>query len=335
MQFIDRLRQYVWLFVLWFIVVGVGVIGAFWEYYQEKPTLPTTAPSAQVNELPQVPYLALDRVATPPAYTAQSVWIFDRESRSILYEDQSQEATSVASLAKLMTALVSYENFSLDDGVPIGSASAAIGNRAKFLSRDVFSVYDLLHALLIFSANDSAEALSQAFPGGMTQFVQAMNARADVLGLAQTHFQNPSGLDHVEQYSSAHDIGKLADTVLEIPLLAEIVSQPVKQIQERVTGRRDTVYTTNSLLYRSPQYRGVKTGTTELAGESLVVRILPPEDAEDLLNNSTASAFPARLKYDFIVVLLGSTDRFTDAELLGDWAIETFSTLQLQNMDSF
>ncbi|MCD8484138.1 serine hydrolase [Candidatus Woesebacteria bacterium] len=278
MESLQRLRQYLWLFLLWFVVVGIGVIGSFWEYCQEKNLPVTVAPAAETLLTPEITLPALDSVATPPAYTAQSVWLYDRNSGSVLYEDNAHTATSVASLAKLMTALVSYEEFSLDDSVPIGTSAAALGNRAKFFSSDVFSVYDLLHAMLIFSANDAAEALSRAYPGDMDAFVQAMNARAASLGLTNTQFSNPSGLDHSNQYSTAADIGRIANTVLEIPLLSQIVSQPVQQIREQRTGRIDTVYTTNALLYRHPRYRGMKTGTTEMAGESLVVRIVPPED---------------------------------------------------------
>lgn len=333
MQVVERLRQYIWLFVLWFVVVGLGIIGAFWEYYREISILPPSVPKENLQVASEPKYIALDAIATPPAYSARSVWLYDRNSGSILYQDTAEEATSVASLAKLMTALVSYESFSLDAAIPIGSSSAAIGNRAKFLSRDIFSVYDLLHAMLIFSANDAAEALSRAYPGGMENFVVAMNERAQELGLMHTHFQNPSGLDHTDQYSSAADIGHLADTVLEIPLLSEIVSQPVKQIREKTTGRIDTIYTTNALLYRSPQYRGVKTGTTELAGESLVVRVLPPEEV--VAANATVAADLQTGMYDFILVLLGSEDRFADAQALTQWAENTLHTLELQNPQLF
>lgn len=314
-----RLQRLAWLLVVLFLFFGVAVFFVFTQYAKDffQPSVlhfPNEAPA---------PRLHLREEATPKV-SAQAYWLYDRKSGSLLAEKNSQTATSVASLAKLMTAYTAYESYVLNDEVRIGSASAVLGNRAKFLSRDVFTVGDLLKAMLIFSANDAAQALAQFHPGGEEGFVEQMNVRSQELGLNSTHFDNSHGIDSPGQYSTAQDIGHLALAVLEIPFLEETVAMPLAVVREQQTGRLDTVYTTNSLLHRSPAIQGMKTGTTELAGESLVIR------AEFDPTSATKSAFFARTAsdsahllhqppLDLVLVILGSQDRYLDATNLLRW----------------
>lgn len=263
---------------------------------------------------PQVPesvwQLEVDPTATPPAVTARSYWLYERNSKSILASSEAEVATSVASLAKLMTAYVSYDTYSLNTPLTVGSASAVEGNRAKFLPQDQYRVYELLQALLIFSANDAAETLAQNHPQGRAAFVEIMNQTAQELHLPQTHFENPTGLDGREQRSSAQDLGRLTDLLLTIPTMSQIVSKSAATIPEYKTGRQTMVYSTNALLAHDPRYQGVKTGTTDLAGESLIIRFIDPV--------ATSSATPQGT--DLLLVILGSTQRFLDAQALIRWA---------------
>src|SRR5690349_18262725 len=111
-----RLQRFAWFFVLWFLIVGAGVIFVFAQYTKEFFTLPFV-PEQEKTSTPQ---LILE--AEPPKVSARSLWLFDRQSGSLLYDYNAQTATSVASLAKLMTAYASYESYSLDDEVRVGSA---------------------------------------------------------------------------------------------------------------------------------------------------------------------------------------------------------------------
>lgn len=319
---LSRLQQFSWLFVLWFAVAGLGLIGGFMQFWKLQ-----NQPIPVPREEPVLPQRVFSiSPETIPSHTARSLWIFDRKSRSLLYEENAQTATSVASLAKLMTALVAYESYDVEAKLPVGSASAVLGNRAKFFPRDTFLVSDLLRAMLIFSANDAAQSLAQAHPQGDKGFVAAMNAKAADLKLRNSSFANSYGIDDPLQYSSAEDIGRIADTVLEIPLLADIVSQTTATLREQNTGRLDTVYTTNALLYKHPKYRGMKTGTTALAGESLVVRVVDDNLASvsATLKTATASGLLDRPEsLDLILVILGSEDRFADAQKLTTWIEST------------
>jgi hypothetical protein len=160
---------------------------------------------------------------------------------------------------------------------------------------EVLTVRDLLYGLLLPSGNDAAVALAEHVAGSEDAFVKLMNEAAAVLGLAETHFANSHGLDDSEQRSSAADLLKLAEADLAFPLFAEIVAQP----SAYAAGR--SLVNTNQLLgiYRGAD--GVKTGTTTAAGECLV-----------------ASA--TRGGHRLLAVVLGSTDRYGDAEKLFDYS---------------
>lgn len=305
---LQNIQRLGWLLLLWFTVVGLGMVGGFVEFARRIPPPPVALAMATPTPIYE-PALKIDNQLPPPNYSAREVWILERTTGSVLYADRSQEATAVASLAKLMTALVAYENYDLQSELPIGRAAGVVGNRAKFLSRDRFSVADLLRAMLVFSANDAAQALANGLGESDEPFIGLMNHTAADLGLRNTHFVNSFGLDDPLQYSSAEDIGQLADSVLSVPFLEDIVSQEKVVVKERQTGRLDTIYTTNSLLKLGPQYRGVKTGTTEQAGESLVVRYVTEGEngAEPL---------------DLLLVILGSQDRFTEAKSLVNWILQ-------------
>jgi D-alanyl-D-alanine carboxypeptidase len=316
-----RLQRFAWFFVLWFLIVGAGVVFVFAQYTREFFTLPFLPAQEKVVQ----PQLVLG--VEPPRVSARSLWLYDRQSGSLLYEYNAQTATSVASLAKLMTAYASYESYSLADEVRVGSAAAVLGNRAKFLPRDVFTVADLLKAMLIFSANDAAQALAQAHPGGVEGFVWNMNERAKDLGLRSTHFDNSYGIDSPGQYSTAEDLGKLTLALLNVPFFEETVSLATAPVRELRTGRVDTVYTTNTLLYRSSAIKGVKTGTTELAGESLIIRgKFEPGSATSSAFFAQTASEAAQLTLqppaDFVLVILGSQDRYSDATKLLQWAAQ-------------
>lgn len=304
----SRMRPYIGSFlILVLIAVLSGVNGLYQAWSRERNT--NSSPFLDTFSVVET-QLEIDPDATAPATTAQAYWMYERNTKSVLAAHNAETATAVASLAKLMTAYVSYDTYDLDTVVPVGSASAVEGNRAKFYASDEYRVYDLLQALLIFSANDAAESLAQAYPGGREEFVKAMNQAAQDLGMENTSFENPTGLDGPEQFSSPADLGILADAILQFPTVSQVVSRQVTTIFENNTKRPTVVYSTNALLSRDPRYQGVKTGTTDLAGQSLIVRYVDP--------TATSAATPRGT--DILLVLLGSQERFSDAENLIKWA---------------
>ena len=175
-------------------------------------TLAVVAPTPESWEKPlavaPIRQYTLATTEAKPRLSAHSVWIYDRKTKETLLEQEAQVATAPASLVKMMTALVAFDRFDLDQPVTIGSAAGILGIRAKFLPQDQFVVRDLLTTMLMFSANDAGEALAQA-TASPTSFIEDMNFKAEQFGLEHTHFTNVTGLDDPAQFSTAQDLGRL------------------------------------------------------------------------------------------------------------------------------
>jgi D-alanyl-D-alanine carboxypeptidase len=184
----------------------------------------------------------------------------------VLLQRAADERVPIASITKLMTVLVTREHTKLDDVVTVERQAAEVGESSAHLEAgEHFTVRELIEAALIQSANDAAVALaSHVGHGSIPAFVAMMNAKARSLGLTETHFQNPDGLDAAGHYSSARDVTTLAQTVMRDPFVRSVVRKRVAHI----TGR--TLHTWNDLLGRFPGLIGVKTGHTDAAGWSEV-----------------------------------------------------------------
>jgi D-alanyl-D-alanine carboxypeptidase (penicillin-binding protein 5/6) len=175
----------------------------------------------------------------------------------------------IASITKLMTVLVTLEHARLDDVVTVSRRTSQVGeSRISLRPGERIVVRDLIEAALIQSANDAAWALAEHVGGGsVPRFVELMNAKARALGLAQTHFANPSGLDAAGNYSSARDVTRLALVAMRKPFVRATV-----RLRTGVAAGRPLA-TWNDLLGRFPGLIGVKTGHTALAGWSQVAAV--------------------------------------------------------------
>jgi D-alanyl-D-alanine carboxypeptidase (penicillin-binding protein 5/6) len=314
MDFLNRLSRFRLILFLWLGVITVGFFGMLLQF---QKTLSFSPPETSIITeliLPPQPSYFLDSKYPAPQLTSRSVWIYDRSTEKLLYELNAEAATAPASLVKMMTALVAYENLSLEEAVTIGSAVKVDGNRAKFLPQDSFTVRDLLRAMLLFSANDASEALANA-TASPSAFIAKMNAKAQQFQLQHTTFTNVTGLDDPKQYSSAAELGIIANELLDIPFLAETVALSTAQVHELTTGRIDTIYTTNNMLYKGEEFQGVKTGTTSGAGQNLIFRL---HDTWPIISASDSATLTDR-DLDLVVVILGSQDRYSDAQKLVNW----------------
>ncbi len=168
----------------------------------------------------------------------------------------------IASITKLMTALVVLEHAKPSDEVRVNARSSTVGESSINLAPgERLTVRDLLAAALIQSANDSAFALAAHVGGNVPDFVEMMNAKAAELGLENTHFVRPDGLDVPGHYSSADDVLMLAQAAMQKPLIRKLV----RKRTEAIAGGR-TLHTWNDLLGRYRGLYGVKTGHTDDAG---------------------------------------------------------------------
>ena len=195
--------------------------------------------------------------------------IYDRASGRILYEKNGNKQTPMASTTKIMTAIVVLENANLTDVVTISSKAAGTGgSRLGLKKNDKITVNDLLYGLMLRSGNDAAIALAIHVGGGVEGFAEMMNNKAKELGLVNSHFVVPHGLDNDGHYTTAYELAKIADYALNIDKFKEIVSTRNTTIY--INGYAKAINNTNQLLGSVSGVYGVKTGFTNGAGRCLV-----------------------------------------------------------------
>jgi serine-type D-Ala-D-Ala carboxypeptidase (penicillin-binding protein 5/6) len=240
-----------------------------------------------------------DGVAPPVAAPAAAV--LDRETGALLWSRESETPRAMASLTKLMTAVVALER---------SDPSRVLEVRAEDLGGDPaesrmglipgarLSLIELLHGLLISSGNDAAQVISREVGGDREAFVGWMNEKAGALGLDETRFANPTGLDAPGHQSSVRDLAVLADYALRYPLIKQ-VTQTAHHTARDSAGRPYALTSTNQLTL-SGEARGVKTGRTPAAGECLIA--LEEVGGREILS-----------------VVLASPDRFAETKTLFSW----------------
>ena len=195
--------------------------------------------------------------------------IYDRASGRILYEKNGNKQTPMASTTKIMTAIVVLENANLTDVVTINSKAAGTGgSRLGLKKNDKITVNDLLYGLMLRSGNDAAIALATHVGGSVEGFAEMMNNKAKELGLVNSHFVVPHGLDNDGHYTTAYELAKIADYALNIDKFKEIVSTRNTTIY--INGYAKAINNTNQLLGSVSGVYGVKTGFTNGAGRCLV-----------------------------------------------------------------
>jgi serine-type D-Ala-D-Ala carboxypeptidase (penicillin-binding protein 5/6) len=183
----------------------------------------------------------------------------------VLLAHDPRQRVPIASITKLMTVLLTLQHARLNDVVTVTSAAASVGeSSANLRPGEKLTVRDLLEAALIQSANDAADALADFVGhGDRARFVAMMNARARRLGLRDTHYVRPDGLDAAGHFSSARDVTFLARVLMHYPVVRQIVRRRTAAI-----AGGQPLHTWNDLLYSYPGIYGVKTGHTSAAGWS-------------------------------------------------------------------
>ena len=215
--------------------------------------------------------LAISLLFTPRAYAAgtdnaaRAAIVVHPETGAVLYEKNADERLGIASTTKIMTALVVLEHCALDEPVEILPEYTAVEGSSMYLrAGETYTVEELLYGMMLHSGNDAALTLAISISGSEAAFVRQMNLRARALGLTQTHFANPHGLDSGENYSTALDLAHLAQAALQNAQLRAVVSTKTAVCAGR------TLTNHNKLLWRYDGCIGVKTGYTRHAGRILV-----------------------------------------------------------------
>jgi D-alanyl-D-alanine carboxypeptidase (penicillin-binding protein 5/6) len=210
--------------------------------------------------------------ATPdsaqPETSAKAVVLMERETGTLLYGDHADEELELASVTKVMTMLLTVEaidsgKLRLDDLITTSAYAASMGGSQVFLEEgEQMTVDDLLKAVAVASGNDAAVALAEAVGGSETAFVDAMNDRAQELGMTHTHFVNCNGLPAEGHYSSAYDIALMSRALLSHDLIRDYTSIWMDTLRDGAFGLANT----NKLLRTYAGTTGLKTGSTDAAG---------------------------------------------------------------------
>ena len=201
--------------------------------------------------------------------SAKSAVLYEPETKTIIFEKNADERLPMASTTKIMTALVAIERENLDKKIVVDERAVGVeGSSAYLKAGEIFTLKDLLFALMLQSANDAAEAIAYAIAGSVNAYAELMNQKASALGLTNTNFTNPHGLDDQEHYTTAKDLAIIAAAALEYPEFREIVSTKTKKIEKNGISRLFVNH--NKLLSRYDGCIGVKTGFTKKSGRCLV-----------------------------------------------------------------
>lgn len=199
------------------------------------------------------------------AISAQRAIVMDAQTGRVLYEKCADERGLIASTTKIMTALVVCEQCNVLDRMSIPKEAVGIEGSSMYLREgEVLTIQELLYGLMLHSGNDAAVALAIYCGGTVEGFVELMNDKAHRLGLSDTHFENPNGLDSPGHYSTARDLAVLTAYAMNNPIFAKTVSAKTMKVGGRSLRNH------NKLLWQLEGADGVKTGFTRAAGRILV-----------------------------------------------------------------
>ena len=246
--------------------------------------------------------------AVGPTVSARAYVVQNAATGEVLAAERVRLQVPIASITKLMTVLVALDHAAPDDPIVVSKAAAnVVGSQAGLYAGQVFTVRELIGAALVPSANDAADALADGVSNGRRRlFVGWMNGKARALGMTDTRFVRPEGLDAPGQLSSARDVAILAEAAMRQPLVRSTVLLPAIEIG----GRR--LLSRNDLLRTFPGILGVKTGTTDRAGWSQV-------------------AAARRDAVTVYAVALGSANRGArnrDVAALLNWGLDRYRTIR-------
>jgi serine-type D-Ala-D-Ala carboxypeptidase (penicillin-binding protein 5/6) len=230
---------------------------------------PRRAPAALIAVLAAAVLSAPAAAAPPPEVGAPAAVVVDAHTGEPIWGKRAGDRRAIASTTKLMTVLVTLARTNPDDVFTAPPyAAAAIESKIDLRAGEQMTVRDLVRATMLPSANDAANALAVNVGGSREEFVQLMNARARALGLGDTHYSTPVGLDDPGNYSTANDLAALTVRLLRNRTFARIVDMPSARL--RSGARERVVLNRNLLVRRYPFVDGVKTGHTQQAGYVLV-----------------------------------------------------------------
>lgn len=243
--------------------------------------------------------------------SARNAIAMDRETKQILFNQNGYELVPMASTTKILTALITIERGKLDEKLTVSKNAASIrGSKVGYKAGEEIAIKELLFGLMYKSGNDAAITLAEGIGGSVEGFADIMNHYAKSLGLLDSHFESPHGLDSSGHYSSAYDLAVLTAKGMEYDMFREVVG--TKEIKKDKYGFTRDYNNINKILWRIPGANGVKTGYTGQAGKCLVSSV--NHDGRDI-----------------IIVVLNCPDRWNQTEKIYKYVAEKMA-FQSENM---
>ena len=244
-----------------------------------------------------------------PAISAETAVLIDAASGKVLYDRRMNAHMYPASTTKILTAMIALEQLDSEEVVTVSeNAVKQEGSSIYLKTGEKIKLKDLLYGMMLRSGNDSAVAVAEAAGGSVEAFAEIMNERVKALGLENSHFVNPSGLQDENHYSSAYDLAMITREAFKNELFKEIVSAKTYQAEREGADSYKYFYNKNKTVFQYEGATGVKIGYTIAAGRCLV-----------------ASA--RRDGTELIAVVLNDHDWFEDAYKLMDYGFERFDSV--------
>lgn len=242
-----------------------------------------------------------------PIIDAKAIYSFDLATGKTLFAQNENEKLPMASLTKLMTILIILENHQINDIVTVDPRSTQIEPaKMNLLANEQILLKELIKGMIVKSANDAALAAAFYDSQDMEEFADKMNKKAIELEMFNTHYINSTGFDEDEQYTTAYDLSLLVRQIYKYPLIKEyaILSEGVS---ESIDGKFQHKYNaTNGILNSYLKVLGLKTGTTDLAGQCFISIVESPSGNK------------------IVNILLNSPNRFNESKVLSQWIFDNY-----------
>lgn len=242
-----------------------------------------------------------------PELNAQAAVLIEQSSGKVLWGKNQNLRMYPASTTKIMTAMLALEKLKMTDKITLPDDFVNVGETGLALRAGTTqTAEEMLMAMMLYSANDAAQAVAIGTAGSVDAFVELMNQRVADMGLTGTHFANPHGLHNENHYTTAYDLGTIARAALDNDEFRRIINTKSYTVK-RLNGEEDyQVYNRNDLLSQYDKADGVKTGYTRQAGNCFV-------------GSATKDGM------QLIAVVLNSSDIYSDAKALLNWGFDNFS----------
>ncbi len=258
---------------------------------------------AETIVVPKIELISAD--LPQPVLTAVATIAYDPNLEKILYQKNIHTKLAPASTTKIMTAIIASEHYNSGDLLTVPAAAIVGGSTMGLSAGEQLTFRSLLYGMMLNSGNDAAYTIAYNYPGGLESFIAKMNERAGVLGATNTHFDNPAGFDSANHYSSAYDLLLIGKEAMKNARLGTVFSTKETSVTSIDKTQSHVLKNLNKLL-KEDGVLGMKTGTTEMAGESFVGLI-------------------ERDNQTILTVMLNSQDRFGETKNLLDWIFKNYT----------